>query len=174
MANASNDPRSQIRRTTLLQDSFTRPANVTAYAAGDAISDDTTTPTALTFTGPARLPEYGGAIRAVTVHKSDQDLTNADFDLLLFDTSPAVAGFDDNAALAITDAEFANCVGRVAFTGSSDGVSVVTGDLYVKQNLYIPFVVGTTNALYGVLVARAAYTPASGEVFTVTLHIDQD
>ena len=67
--------------------SFTRLANATQYTAGDAVSDNATTATVATFTlldmrsGPGR----GGRITGLSLYKSDQDLTGADFDIYLFD-----------------------------------------------------------------------------------------
>lgn len=149
--------------------SFSRPANTTAYADGDGVSDDATTPTAATFKIPdvARTNGMGGEITDIYLHKDDQDTTNADFTVYLFDTLPAVAGFNDNAAIAITDAEFQNCIGFVVF-GNADAENVVTGDNWHKSNLNIRYrCAAADNSLYFVVVARAAYTPASGETFTL-------
>lgn len=159
--------RSRIYMSTA---SFTRPANTTAYAANDAVSDDVTTPTALEFTNVAVIPKAGGIIRSAVLHKSDPDTTNAAFTLLLFDTSPAVAGFDDNSAIAITDAEFQNnFVGRITFAQAS-AESRVTGDLWNEQGIDMGYQCATGgSSLFGVMVADAAYTPGSAEVFTIKL-----
>lgn len=156
----------QIMRTV----SFTRPSDTTQYTAGDAVSDATTTATAATFvlTGMASMKGGGGKITGVWLHKSDQDLTGADFDVYFFDTQPVATGWDDNAAIAITDAEWKQCVGFVQLTAASDGLSVVTGDLFGRTNLDMAYecVAGSTT-LYPVIVARGTYTPASAEVITL-------
>ena len=156
---------------------FTRPSNTTQYTAGDAVSDDATTPTAATFalaTDLSVVGSAGGKIRAVTLHKSDQDLTAASFRILFFDTQPAAAGWEDNAAIAITDAEFKRCIGFVDLTTGTDGVSVVTGDLFCKSNLDLSYrYVTGTSPIYVVIVATDTYTPASAEVFTLTVHGEQ-
>lgn len=148
---------------------FTRPSDTTQYSAGDGVSDATTTATAATFVLPSMAHVgMGGIIKSVMLHKSDDDLTGADFDIYFFDTQPVATGWDDNAALAITDAEWKNCIGFVALTGSSDGRSVTTGNVYNKTNLDLPYeCVAASNSLYVVVVARGTYTPASGEVFTI-------
>lgn len=149
---------------------FTRPADTTQYSVGDAISDDATTATVATFTlkGMSSRSNGGGKIKSVVLHKTDQDLTGADFDVYFFDTAPVGTNFEDNAAVALTDAEMQTCVGFVQLTAASDGVSMGTGDLYNKTNLDLPYECkGNTTNLYAVVVARGTYTPASAEVFTI-------
>lgn len=154
--------------------SFDRPANTTQYTAGDGVSDDATTPTAMTFAKVVTTDSIGGRIRSVVLHKTDQDLTSADFVLYLFDTAPAAVGFDDNGAIAITDAEWQACLGGIALA-ASDGKSVVTGDIWSKTNLDLAFQCASgSRDIYGVLVADGTYTPASGETFTVRLGVESD
>lgn len=160
-----------VRRIT-----FTRPADTTQYTAGDAVSDNATTPTAATFmlTGLSTQTDSGGVIRAVTLHKSDQDLTGASFRLYFFDTQPAAAGYEDNAAIAITDAEFKRCIGFVDLVTSTDIISCVTGDIGCKSNLSLSYQYAAGNSpLYVVIVATGTYTPASEEVITLTVHGEQ-
>ncbi len=157
------------------QDSITRPSDTTQYTAGDGISDATTTATAAGYFTLDFGNENGGGMTLVdfTLHKSDHDVTTATFWLLLFDTVPALTGFDDNAALAITDAEMLNCKGSVIFA-AADWINVITGDIQTvwKTMGYVPL--STDNKLYGILVAGDAYTPASAEVFTLTAHAVED
>ena len=54
----------------------------------------------------------------------------------------------------------------------TDARSVETADVYCKSNLDLPYECGADTTtivapLYFVVVARAAYTPASGEIFTL-------
>jgi hypothetical protein len=155
---------------------WTRPSDTTQYTAGDGVSDATTTATAATFVLPnmGAMAGMGGVIRSLTLHKSDDDLTGADFDVYFFKAQPVATGWDDNAAIAITDAEWANCLGFVSFVGSTDGRSVQNGNIYCKSNLDLPYECGTDTTtvvapLYFVVVARGTYTPASAEVFTLTV-----
>jgi len=156
------------------QVTFDRPANTTQYADGDGVADDATTPTAATFkiNGVAPSQGFGGHITDLVLHKSDQDQTGADFSVYFFNEAPAVTGFNDNAAIAITDAEFLTCQNFVALTASADAENVVTGDIYGKSNLDISYQCAPDDentALYVVIVARGTYTPASGETFTLTV-----
>jgi len=155
----------------MAQDSVTRPANATQYAVGDALSDNATTPTAAGyFTLPlVRRKGGGGKIISATLHKSDDDVTTAAFDVLLFDTVPALAGFEDNAAIAITDAEMKTCQGVLRFTAAG-WARHGTGDTQtVTPESPIGFVcVSTEMNLYGITALQGTYTPASAEVFTLT------
>lgn len=161
-----------VARPFLRTASFTRPSDTTQYTAGDGVSDNTTSATSATFTLKSMGPigGMGGIIHSVTLHKSDDDLTGADFDVYFFKAQPVNTGYEDNAAIAITDAEWQNCVGFVSFVGSTDGRSVQNGNVYCKTNLDLPYEVADTDlALYFVVVARGTYTPASAEVFTLTV-----
>jgi hypothetical protein len=149
---------------------FTRPADTTQYTAGDAVSDNATTPTVATFALPSMAYSgFGGIIHGVVLHKSDQDQTGADFDIYFFDTQPAAAGWEDNAAIAITDAEWKRCVGFVSFVASTDARSVATGDIYCKTNLDIAYECVGGDSLYVLFVARGTYTPGNAEVFTLNV-----
>jgi hypothetical protein len=159
-----------IARPFVRTASFTRPDDATQYSVGDGVSDNTTTATSATFTLPSMSPVAAGngVIHSVLLHKSDQDQTGADFDIYFFDTQPVNTGYEDNAAIAITDAEWKTCLGFVRVVASTDAANVVTGDLYNKTNLDLPYqcAVGSTS-LYFVVVARGTYTPANQEVFTL-------
>lgn len=163
----SNLARSWVRRID-----FTRPADTTQYSVGDAVSDNATTPTAATFvlTGLSIAPNAGGMIDSVTLYKSDSDLTGASFQVNFFDTQPAAAGYEDNAAIAITDAEWKRCIGFVQLTTGTDSSAVQTGDAFCKSNLNLPYEYVTgTSPLYVVITALGTYTPASGEAITLVV-----
>lgn len=156
----------------MAQDSVVRPDNTTAYAAGDAISDNATTPTSAGAFALecARRPGGSGVISEVILLKDDDDVTNADFDLLLFHTLPAFAGWEDNAPLAITAEEMKDLVAAYTFAAAS-WVDVNTANVQVATlDHERPFVCAPSDTnLYGILVAGGAYTPAAEEEFTITI-----
>jgi len=167
----------RLPRTYEVQDSVTRPANATQYGAGDTISDVATTATAAgAFTLDFKTQAQGyGSVRFIdfTLHKSDHDVTAATFWLLLFTTLPALANFGDNDACQITDAEMLECKGTVTFA-AANWQNVVTGDIQtVSQDIGVVFGSAQTT-VYGILIAGDTYTPASGEIFTLTAHAWQD
>lgn len=144
---------------------ITRPANTTAYADGDGVS--TTAGDVLELYGVAAVAGGGGRIKTVYIHKTSQNTANADFDLYFFDTTFAIGGIDDNAAIAITDAEFQTGIGFISIV-AADWRNVVTGDVYCKTNIDLHYECAATDtALYAGLVARGPYVPASAEVFTI-------
>lgn len=169
-------------RSRTINGSVTRPADTNVYAVGDAITDSTSAPTVLTFSGCARINQGSGTILGATLIDSANQTTKGDFDLFLFDTTYTVD--NDNAAFTPTDAEMETAVGVISFLGgfakAGDATSGAGGNLiYAGQlgayNDPIVFQCGAAStSLFGALVARNAYTPVSGEKFTIRLRIAQD
>lgn len=140
--------------------SFTRPSNTTAYASGDLVANNTNagSVTPLTFSS---AHGFGAIVRA-RIEKSDKTTTNASFDLHLFEASPTVAN-GDNGALSI--ANLAGYLGKVSVTVNALAGATTGASGNADASAICPS--GAT--VYGLLAATAAYTPASAEVFTVTL-----
>lgn len=147
----------------------TRPADTTAYAVGDAISNSTTSPTTggFTFTDAARKSGGSGIITDVVVTSSADPGTRLSGEVFLFDT--AVTNINDNTAFTVSDTEIKTCIGVVPFSlfdAGSNGYSHMTG-------LNILFTCSGTANLRFLLRARNAYTPANAEVFTIIVKILQ-
>jgi hypothetical protein len=153
--------------------SFTRPADTTAYTAGDAVSDSTSAPSVITFKSVTR--EGFCTIQQAILLDSAAQATKIDAELWLFDTAPTAV--NDNAAITFTDAELANLVGVIDFAVANVKTGLATAGaggnaVNVKTGLNIPVrLPKLVNDLYGVLVVRNAYTPVSAEVFTITLGV---
>jgi hypothetical protein len=147
---------------------FTRPADTTAYAAGDLVANSTTagSVTPMTF----RLG-YGQALvlRQARIRINSATNTNASFNLHLYSSSPTVTNGDNSAWLSTSS----NYLGTMAISGTTQAFSdnVVGVGTYVNTAVGTPWVLlGDNNYLvYGLLSATAAYTPTSGGVFTATL-----
>lgn len=165
--------------------SFTRPADTTAYAANDLVANDVDAADVrpLTFSTGA-LGRGRGTIKRVRLHKTDgSDVANANFTLHLFtpasaaeDTYPAVTN-GDNGAFAIDTA--AHYLGSVAVDLSSGAVVGTAGAAkFAAPSPEIHFDLTKINSmerrLFGYLVAGAAYSPASGEVFSVRLDLSAE
>ncbi|MBD3262654.1 MAG: hypothetical protein GF334_13455 [Candidatus Altiarchaeales archaeon] len=141
-------------------DSFSRPANTTAYTAGDLVANNTTPGSVVPLT--FNTGRGGIRIKGASITKTDEtDVSNAEFSLHLFGSSPTV-GNGDNGSLSydfsdkFADIDFAT---MVAATDVAWAIS--TGTDY---NFYT-----AGGNLYGLIEADAAYGPASGETFSVTL-----
>lgn len=136
--------------------SVTKASGTTQYTAGDVVGG--------LFTFP--IGGASGLIRSVLLIDSAAESTKPDVDLFLFTAAPTVAA--DNDAFAPTDAQMLNCVGVVALAGSGFKVAGANGAI-LASGLSIGY---TGRTLYGVLVARNAYSPITLEVFTVRLGIE--
>lgn len=159
---------------------FTRPNDTNAYTAGDVVADSTSAAAVITFVlqGPGANvgPLGSGIIQTATLISSQNAATKLDGRLWLFDTAPASYG-NDNEALTLTDAEMRAALQVILFpTGSwvaGDATSGANGNaLCNAQSLWLP--INTTkdsNAIFGVLEARNAYSPVANERYDVRLGI---
>ena len=145
---------------------FTRPANTTAYAAGDLVANSATAEDVVPLVfGTGAGNEVFRTVRGARVRKSSTGANGNSWTLNLFSAEPDVTS-GDNAALAVAD-------GRVRFIGKMSGT---TGEVWTdgtthllapSPNAQIPVI--TAGKIYGLLQVDAAYAPASGESFTVQL-----
>jgi hypothetical protein len=165
-ANAANP--FPVRGVTIVQPadaSFTRPADTTAYAAGDLIANNTTagSVTPMSFDG-ATLGGNGvggtGRITDLILIKSGTAAVRVRAHFLK--TSHAVTN-GDNGALIFTSLDPDNYIGfmDVSFTGTDDGVGS-GGNLVAKS--YDPplsYVLASDDTIYVFLEALSAWTPTS-------------
>ena len=157
-------------RTAKPSASFTRPADTTAYASGDLVANSVTAGSVvpMQFTA-SRATGKGGMIRRIRLRKSGTGVTNASFRLHLYSAAPSTIANGDNGAWSTSGV--ADYIGALdvtmdrAFTdgAAGNGLPITGGEInYVADTLF------------GLLEARGAYTPASGETFTVTLELLQN
>jgi hypothetical protein len=129
----------------------------------------------LAFTGIPTISGGGAVIESAVITSKANAATKLDADLLLF--SATISDLDaDNAAFTPTDAQLETLVGVISFPTASwkagDATADAGGNAFCAVN-NLGLVV-KSDALYGVLVARNAYVPYSGEVFKITLGIVED
>lgn len=150
-------------------DTFTRPADTTPYAAGDLVANSTTagSVTALSFGSSARYSTGAGRIVRVRISKTSLSLTNAQFRLHIYSAAPTGIANGDNGAWST---EIAGYLGSAFVTLDRAFVDGAYGDVELAG---IYFKLASGSSLKGLLEARAVYTPASAEVFTVTPEIQQ-
>lgn len=150
-------------------DTITRPANTTAYASGDLVANHATAGSVVFPTAAvARTSGGTGRIKRASLKKSDAGVTNAAFRVHLYGALPTPTNGDNGAWLTT----------QASYLGSYD-VTVdkvfADGALGHSAAADIPFdLAAGEKRLYVVVEARGAYTPASGETFTVQLDVDQD
>lgn len=152
-------------------DSFTRPANTTAYAAGDLVANSATAgsvvPLDFYLSG-----SFSWHIVGVKIAKSGTTPTNANFKAHFYAASPTCAN-GDNGAWSTN--QVANYLGYIAVTAMDAFTDGCAGVNHVGEAGYIHIdrEYTTDNTIYCLLEAEAAYTPASAEVFTVTITVHQ-
>jgi hypothetical protein len=148
----------------------TRPADTTAYAAGDLVANSTT---AGSVTYPAIAAARGTDIVSVATRclfkKTGTSLTNAIFRVHFYNAQPSVSNGDNGAWLtgSANYLGFFDITCTQVFTDAAMGVGTVGNGAMMT---FAP-ASGTSN-LYFLIEARAAYTPISGEVFTVSLEVN--
>jgi hypothetical protein len=154
--------------------SFTRPANTTAYADGDLVANNATAASVVPLKFTTSRVVGQGTIARVRLYKSAASATNANFTLHLFSADPGVPTNGDNGAFGIASAE--DHIGSVdcdMTTGGLAGTAGLSKAFAITNGLTFDLTGATSGErrLYGLLVAKAAYTPASGETLSVTIEI---
>ncbi len=154
--------------------SFTRPANVTAYAANNLIANSTTAGSVVPLSWSLGQNHIPGpfTIKRATIQKTTTTITGFKFILNLYTASPTVANGDGGAYSSTLSA---NYIGQITCDGSaapgaifSDG-AVAQGAAADGAELNCRLPSGTS--IFGLLQATGAYTPGSAEVITVTLDL---
>lgn len=152
---------------------ITRPADTTAYASGDLISFSTTaatvnaTPTSISV---ARVNAGTGIIRRVRLTTTKTGLAGTEaFRVHFFRSAPTVTN-GDNGAFSV-NGRASLPIGTVDVTMDrvyNDGAAGFAAADFL-------FTAGAgVQTLFVLLEARGAYTPISGEVFTITAEVLRD
>jgi hypothetical protein len=144
---------------------ITRPADTTAYAAGDVIGAATDATAAIDFGIGNGSGEFLITSASLRVDAAAVPAGMANFRLHLYNITPPSA-LADNAAWDLPAGD------RDAYLGFIDlGTPVDLGStLYVKQDaINMQLTLASAN-VYAYLVTTGAFTPTSAAVKTVTLH----
>lgn len=144
--------------------SITRPANTTAYTAGDVVG---ATAAAITFSNMG--PSAGGEIMitsaAFEIDQSAMISGETSYRLYLYNVTPPSA-LADNAPWDLPSGD------RASFLGYIDlGIPVDLGSTcYVEENILNKQITLASSSLFGYLVTSGAFTPTSARVQDITLH----
>lgn len=152
---------------------MTRPANTTAYSAGDAVSNNGTpgSVTPITFTA-SDISNEPIILTHVELLSTDTGpaTAGASFEIWLFNSDPTSnsgVGGGDNIAFSQKQAGF---VGRMqgTFIAASDGSMAICVPI---EGTFIPCLPLSNNTIiYGLLKTLTAFTPsANSTTFTATL-----
>jgi hypothetical protein len=148
----------QVTATTTV----TRPADTTAYTAGDAIANSTSSPTAggFTLTGMARTSGGAGVLTDLIVVSSDTAAMQGE--VWIYDS--AVTAPNDNAAMSVSDADQLKLVAKVPFTLVAETNNAVAH----VQNLSIGYTcIGSADLRFLLKATGGTLTTASAGTFTV-------
>src|SRR3954454_3106231 len=153
---------------TIVSDNFTRPNDTTAYASGDLVANSTTAGSVTPLTFPLTFKSGTGqtVILRARLSKSNTTPTNATFRLHLYEASPTVANGDNGAWSTSGAAGYLGFIDIATLLAFTDGCANF-GAAASGAEMRLRLTSGST--LFGYLEARAAYTPAAQEVFTVKL-----
>lgn len=147
--------------------SFTRPADTTQYAIGDLVANSTTagsvTPMSFVLGNNFGFGQF--RLTRVRLSKTNTSPTSATFRVHIYSASPTSA-VGDNAAYSTTLSGWLGSIDVPAMTAFSDGCAAV-GAATAGSEFLIKLSAGAT--VYALLAALGTYTPASAEVFTLTL-----
>jgi hypothetical protein len=151
-----------------LSQSFTRPSNTTAYSTGQLVANTVTAgavvPMSFTVGGNSMPGQF--RLSRIRLFKSGTSNVNAQFRLHLYSTSPGAANGDGGAWSTNQAAAYLGSIDVGSMKAFTDGCSDVGDDAPGSEH-WIRLPAGTT--FFGLLEARAAYTPVANEQFTVTL-----
>lgn len=149
---------------------FTRPADTTAYAVGDLVANSTTAGSVVPLSWTAARTSGGNFfVRRARLYTSSTSITNSNFRLHLYTSSPVPVN-GDNAAWSTPVSGWVGALDITVNEAFSDGAAGV-GVPNNGSEIGVALSSGTT--LYGLVEARAAYTPTSAEVITVALEVYQ-
>jgi hypothetical protein len=137
-------------------------SNGVAYTSGDCVGG------LQTISNAARISGGTGTIVSVLVFDKTQ-AQRAAMDLLFFDRSVTVAG--DNAAVAMSDGDMANCLGVISigpYNTAWPGTPL--NSISTLFNIGLPFVLnGTDLFCQAVVRGTPTYTSTSDLLFTYTI-----
>ena len=168
---SASNPVPTLRRVRI-STNFTRPTATTPYSPGDLVANDTTAGSVAPMVlSVGRISGGSGMIRRARLRKSGTSITNAVFRLHLYRTLPTVTNGDNGVWLTNQAAGYVGSIDIICDKAFSDGAS---GNGAAPIGSEINFQLQSGTDLYGLVEARAAYTPTASEVFTFELEVVQD
>lgn len=158
---------------------FTRPANATAYTAGDVVTGTDSLPRLLI---PASAYNSGRIVAAI-LEVDTASTTDSSFTLFYYSDSLGLGKIADNAANAATFSSDSLLLGRTDFViGTSGTASGSVSRSYVRgSDNVVPFYqtrrwvsgVLTSTGIWGRLVATDAYVPKNGGKIRIVLFVEE-
>lgn len=173
-------PVQTITGITIPLATFTRPADTNAYASGDLVANSTTAGSVVPLSwsiGASTSAKSYFYVTGVRLKLDNATLTNAQFRVHIYNAAPAVATTGDNGVYGTVVSGNANWLGSYDITMATlhadgvVGIAVPTEGEIAPQHI-TGLAPGSPVTIYGLIEARAAYTPKSGGVFTAELMVE--
>jgi hypothetical protein len=151
---------------------ITRPADTTAYAAGDLVANNTTagSVTPFLFSNVVRQLGYKNKIVRAAAKLSGTAITNGSFRLHLFSAAPTVTN-GDNAAIVVAT-NITAYLGYLDIVQILGGASGNMGWSVAAWGAPPTMISASSKSLWGLLEAKAAYVPASGETIILSIEVE--
>lgn len=172
MAQEASTVRSHM---VMVSGEFTRPADTTAYTAGDVVSNSTSTTTPLSFPDIFRVNQGSGYIVGIRISTDKKSITPR-FRVHFFNDATATLSAD-NVAFKEVYADASKRLGYYDMPAMTTAQDATNSDMSrsIDLSMRMPVVAATgDDSLYVVLEALDAFTPASGEKFNVMVSIDNN
>ena len=134
----------------------------------DAVSNDTATPAPISFENAARVAGGSGYITKAKIF-TNVSTNNIRYRLNLYSSAPAAIA--DNALFTRLWTDRANLVGWIDFDGMTTEGTGSNAAVSITSSIRLPYrCAGTT--LFGLLETRDAFTPTSGQQFSIELTVE--
>jgi len=154
---------------------MTRPADTTAYTAGDGVTTATSDAAGMTVANCARAVGGSGRIAGIRCIKSQTSTANSRFRLWIWTTAPAIP--NDNAAyspsLRVNNADLIGTA-EVNFANGVVGSDGIMATATLARSTMAFVCDAASRDLTIIWQALEAYAPASGEVFAVAMDCAQN
>jgi hypothetical protein len=156
--------------------SFSRPANTTAYASGQLVANSVTAGSVVPLSVAAARQNGGsGMIMGVRLSKSSPGITGAAFRVHFYRMPPTVTVGDGGTLAANVNGIAAIEIGYADVTmdqAYSDGAKGFAGGLKNSDGTFRNAIFDSavnTPSIFALIEARGAYTPVSGETFSLAI-----
>jgi len=154
---------------------FNRPADTTPYSIGDVVANSTTAGSVVPIPIAAARKNAGtGRILRARLSKTSATIGSI-FRVHFFKTAPTSTAGDNAAFASAVTGVAALHLGYVditmdqAFSDGAKGIGVAAVGSFITFDA----AAGTQN-IFALIEARTAYTPTSGETFTLAVEVDRD
>lgn len=157
---------------------LTRPADTAIYAAFDVVSNSTSATTPITIAGAARANGLGGYITGIRLATDKVSITPR-FRVHFFNLTTITVSAD-NALYKEKYIDYSKRVGMIelpAMTTAADVTPITGSDMSRSLNfdIRIPFQCDSSStSLYAVLETLDIFTPASGQLFALSVNVEQN